>query len=122
AGDHCDYPLDTLMRFEVQDRRRERLRAIHHQGYAAHAVRGELQRTVAQLGALSHRDLRSMIAGESASTIARTLGMLYLVEHEEAWPIVRSEISRRTYYRWKQHSRELALGSADWSPTIPDDA
>jgi hypothetical protein len=121
-GEESSAPLDTLLRFEIQDRLRDRVRSIHHGGYTATAVRRELQRTVSGLGALACRDVGAMLEGASSRAILPTFGYLHLVEHDEMWPIVRGLVTPRTYQRYRRRVRELALQVADWAPVIPDDA
>lgn len=119
-----DVELDTLLRYEVQDRRRGHLRLVHEDGYRAGAVRRELDVGIKGLSALAVRDLDAILAsyGESKYAIAFTLRDLYLVDHEEAWPWVRKHASDSAYYRMRQRVRAAALAVGDLDVEIPHGA
>lgn len=120
----ADVELDTLLRYEVQDRRRGHLRLVHEDGYRAAAVRRELEVGIKGMEAWAVRDVDAILAsyGEFKYAVAFTLRDLYLVEHEEAWPWVRKHTSDSAYYRVKQRVRAAALAVGDLDVHIPGDA
>lgn len=117
-----DLELDTLLRFEIQDRRRPGLRALHVHGYSGRAVATELAGTIESLGAVAFVDAQALLDGRSAEGISNALRSLYLGEHPEWWPPLRKVLPRTTFYRWRREARLLQLGSAEWVPRVPEDA
>lgn len=123
-GEHSGHAPDTLLRYEIQERRRPRLRLVHEQGYPAVAVRGELQRGVQVLGAVAMHDVEQLLnkEGRWRHAFAYVMAGLHLAEHDELWPIVKSLLSETAYYRWRARARETALAVGEWQPVIPADA
>jgi hypothetical protein len=123
-GDESVHDLDTLLRYEIQERRRDRLRLVHERGYNAVDIHRELEHGVASIAAVASRDVEAILAAgreEWWGAIAFTLGSLYLVDHGEMFPVLRRVVSNNTYYAWRRRARELKLQVADWSPRIPLD-
>lgn len=115
------YSLDSLLRFEIQERRRDRLQPVHHFGYTAHAAELELEQGLGALAAVAHRDLDAILGGVGRRSILPTLGCLWIVDNELSWPVVRRHMSRSTFYRARGRGRELAFAVADWSPSFPEE-
>lgn len=116
------YPIDTLLRFEIQERRRGPLRLIHERGYRAADVMHELQRTIGVLGDVVLHDLREIASTRPPITVGVFIRSQWLRENTGAWPILKEHLPAMTYYRWRRQARENVLGSAYWTPTIPPDA
>lgn len=121
-GEESVHDVDTILRYEIQERRRGKLRLVHERGYSAVDVHRELEHGVASIAAVASRDVEAILTAardEWWGALAYTLGGLYLVEHEEMLPVIRRCVSRRVYYLWRRRARELQLQVADWSPVIP---
>jgi len=117
---------DTLLRYEIQERRRQRLELVHVNGYRSADVIGELERAVQFLGQVAMLDAERLLelAGPDkwVHSVAYTLGALHLNEHDELWPVLRRVVAKNAYYRWRRRARTVALKVGDWEPTIPFDA
>lgn len=113
--------LDTLLRYEIQERRRPHIRLVHEDGYRAAAVRRELEHGLEALRGIAMRDLDAILAsyGESKHAMALALSALYLVEHDEAWPWVRKNVSQAGYYRWRKRVAAAAMSVGDLNLEIP---
>src|SRR5581483_7549422 len=121
-GEETMFDVDTILRYEIQERRRPRLRLVHEHGYTAVDVHRELEHGIGSIAAVACRDVEAIMTAareEWWGAIAFTLAALYLVDHEERFPVLRRVTSRPLYYRWKRRARELQLQVADWRPDIP---
>ena len=116
--------LDTVLRYEVQDRRRAKLRLVHENGYRAADARFELQHAIEQLGACALYDVDAILAtyGEYSHRVAYTLGAMYVAEHDEILPWLKKNVGKATYSRWKKRARVVAMTVGDFDPTIPSNA
>lgn len=120
--------LDTHLRFEIQERRRDRLRLIHDLGYTGSGVRAELEREIAPLAetAQTYPNLTALLDsyGDWPHAFAYAVASLHLAGPggDALWPIAKSRLHRNSYRRWKERSREAALAVAAWSLRIPADA
>lgn len=116
--------IDTLLRFEVQDRRSRVVRAIHENGYVASQVLAELVKPLAPLAALEVRAVEELIEEAARSSwphaVRDTLANLHLAEHRELWPTIRRVHHRNTYDRYRRKARAVAVRT--WTPVIADDA
>ena len=115
-----DAGLDTLLRYEVQDRRRRVVRRIHERGYAPEDVLAELVKPLAALEALPLRDVDALLieaAARGSHAIANTLASLHLAEHPELWPLLRRLLHRNSTARWRRKARAAAVRT--WAPAIP---
>jgi len=119
-----DAEVDTLLRYEVQDRRRSHLRLVHENGYRASDVRGELARTIEQLGAMSLYDLDAIREsyGKFIYAVPFTLAALYVAEHDEIYPWLKKNVGKGTYSRWKARARAARLTYGGVDLTIPSNA
>jgi hypothetical protein len=123
-GEESMHDVDTILRYEIQERRRGKLRLVHEHGYTAVDVHRELEHGVAAIAAVAARDVEAVLAAgrdEWSGAVAFTLGALYLLDHEAMFPVLRRVVSRRSYYAWRRRARELQLQVADWTPHIPLD-
>jgi hypothetical protein len=116
------FPIDTILRFEIQERRRGQLRRVHERGYRAADVREELQRTIGKLADLQMYDLRELASTRPPMTVGVYIRSQWLRDNPAAWKILREHFPASTYHRWRQQSREKLLGSAGWTPHVADDA
>jgi hypothetical protein len=118
------YEIDTLLRFEIQERRRDVTRLIHESGYRAIDIREHLQQALDPLATLAVGSLESYLtaAVEAGNRISVALGHLYLAQHPSAWPIVRKLLSKSGYYQLKARARGAAIQVAPWMPVVPEDA
>lgn len=116
-----DAELDTVLRYEIQDRRRPRLRLMHEDGYPGWRAQEELERTVDVLGTVSSRDFAALIDsyGDWPHAIAYAAASLHFADHEADLAVVRGRVSRRAYYAWRRRTRQAALAVADWTPRLP---
>lgn len=124
-GEETDRELDTLLRYEIQERRRQKLRLVHEHGYRAGDVRHELEHAIASLATVSLRDFRELLDtyGSYPHRVAYALGSLYLVDHDEFWPVLRKVTSKSTIYRWrKRANRAAAIAVGDFDFHIPPHA
>jgi hypothetical protein len=116
--------LDTLLRYEVQDRRKSSIRAIHASGYDPELVRSELLRPLEPLIALRIRDVEELLTEAKHSpwphAVRDALAALHLGEHPELWPLMRRLEHRNTYARWRRKARRVAPRT--WAPAIPERA
>lgn len=120
-----DANVDTTLRFEVQDRRRQALYLIHENGWRALDVRRELERALVGLAAVKGRDFAAVLDSynpDYPNRVAYAAGSLYFAEHPDALAVVRTRVSRRAYYDWRRRAAQVALAVADWAPIIPGDA
>lgn len=119
-----DEQLDTILRYEIQERRRSHLRLVHENGYSAHSVRFELEHALDGLAAMAYRDFESMVAsyGTYPHAIAYSAATFHFTEHPEDLAVVRRLFSQSTYKRWKRRARRGALAVGEWTPEIPVDA
>jgi hypothetical protein len=119
-----DVELDTLLRYEIQERRRPRLRLVHEDGYCAASVRRELQHGLGALDAIVLHDLDAILAtyGDFRYAVPFTLTSLYLVEHDEAWPWVKKHVSDSAFYRWRDRARLAARTVGELRLEIPSNA
>jgi hypothetical protein len=120
-GEESEHELDTLLRYEIQERRRPKLRLVHEQGYRADVVRRELAQGVQVLGASALHDVEALLDsyGDWPHAFAHVMAALHLAEHDEFWPLVRTRLCRNAYFAWKKRAREAALAVGDWQPIIP---
>lgn len=119
-----DVQLDTLLRYEIQDRHRGRVRLVHENGYRAADVRRELTLMVQHMGAMALEDLDAVLDtyGTYPHRIAYTLAAFGLSRHHELEPWLRRHATSSTYYRWRQRAQVVAMSVSGWAPSIPDDA
>lgn len=123
-GEETALELDTVLRFEIQERRRGHVRLLHERGYRGHDVHHELERALEGLGAVAMRDAEAIIAAAADSwrhALAYTLGSLYVVDRPEILPVIRHHFSYNAAYRWRQRARAHALEVGTWAPEIPFD-
>lgn len=121
-GEESMFDVDTVLRYEIQERRRPRLRLVHEHGYTAVDVHRELEHGVASIAAVACRDVEAILNAareEWWGAIAFTLGALYLVDHGEMFPVLKRVVSKNVFYAWKRRARSLALQVGDWRPDIP---
>jgi hypothetical protein len=123
-GDESAHAPDTLLRFEIQERRRGVLRLIHENGYRADDVREHLQQALDPLATLLAGSLEGYLdqLEDSRGRISSALGYLYLAEHGHVWPLIKKRVSESTYYALRQKARQASLAVTPWMPVIPDDA
>lgn len=114
--------IDTLLRFEVQDRRPKVIRRIHENGYLPSEVMHELAGPIAPLQTIALRDFEQILAAEPQwqHRVMAAVGKWALAEHPELWPSIRKHTHRNTYSRLRSKVRQSAPRS--WSPAIPPDA
>jgi hypothetical protein len=119
-----DAGIDTLLRYEVQDRRRASLERIRDGGYLATDVHEELARPLQSFHEARIRNVDELLAEASVAkwphAVAYTLAALQLGEHPELWPSLRMHASRNVFSRWRRRSRQAAPKT--WIPEIPADA
>ncbi|HEY8775073.1 MAG TPA: phage/plasmid replication protein [Gaiellaceae bacterium] len=115
---------DKILRFEIQDRRRPKLRLIHEQGYRGSDVRNLLLEVLAPLRGVDHADLGTLIDsyGGWSHAAAFAAAGLYFAEHPEGLAILRQRLPRDAYYRWRRRAREAGLSVGTWTPEIPSGA
>jgi hypothetical protein len=120
-----DAKLDTVLRFEVQDRRRGALYLIHENGWRACDIRQELERALVGIAHVHGHDFAALLDAfnpEFPHRVAYAAGSIYFAEHAESLAVVRTRVSRRAFYDWRKRAAAAALAVADWAPTVPPDA
>jgi hypothetical protein len=111
--------LDRLLRYEVQDKRRDVVRLIHERGYRAVDVRLQLMKPIESVIAKPILDLRALIASEGR---LKALAAIALAEHPEFWPEVAKHGHPNTVSRWRAAARRAGATFETWSPAIPPTA
>lgn len=116
-----DANIDELLRFERQDRRPKVVRRIHADGYQPLDVLTELRRPLESLESVVLRSFEDILAAETGQhRIGNAIAKWALSEHPELLPVLRKEVHRNTYSRWRKRARESAVRT--WAPEIADDA
>lgn len=123
-GEDSDLDRDTLLRFEIQERRRPVLRLLHENGYRARDVVEHLQSAL--------DDYSTLIAGSVVEYLRRAaaegkrpravLGDLYLAQNDHLLPALRELYSESTYYDLRRRAKKAAVVVSPWIPVVPDDA
>lgn len=124
-GFASEYEADTLLRFEIQERRRPRLRLVHERGYPAALVRHELCSIVDAIQlAETTRVERLLELRDSAwpHALAYALASIQLADHDELLPVIRRITSSSTFYRWRARATEWHVDIGDWKFDIPGNA
>jgi hypothetical protein len=118
--------FDTLLRFEVQDKRREKLHLVHENGYTAHAARRELETAIVRLQSktIACANFEALLRshGDWVHAVAYTAAAFHFLEHPENLTVATRFLSRRAKYAWRRRVREASLAVAEWLPVIAPDA
>jgi hypothetical protein len=118
-----DANLDTVLRYEVQDKRPNVVREIHANGYNAAAVEEQLRRPLEAIPEMRVSGFADVLAQEPdwPHRFAYAVAKHALAEHpEHYWPVARKNLHRNTYSRWRRRARGAARRT--WEPTIPEGA
>jgi hypothetical protein len=121
SGEASEHDLDTLLRYEIQDRRRPRLRLVHERGYTGEAVREALLEGLQPVTNVEFVNADELLAsyGRWPHAVAYTLAAYALANHPELWRMVERR-SRSSTSRWRGRVRQLS--TERWTPVIPLDA